>query len=268
MSSRKKIAAFLFIPVFVICFACVARFVRTKYVVPILMYHMVDPRAWRADALTVSDRAFRRQMQFLRARRYNVIPLEEVADLVKNKKPIPPKTVAITFDDGYRNSYTCAFPILKEYRIPATVFIIVNEVERARGDRLSWIQIREMRDSGLVSIGSHCLGPDPLIKIKSEEALRKEIVDSKNILEGKLGTAIHAFSYPEGMFTPRIRQLVIDAGYTLAVATNPGKAYPSDDVFALKRLRISENCRNMFVFLVESSGFYTWIKENKRRHKR
>ena len=92
-----------------------------------------------------------------------------------------------------------------------------------------------------------------------------QINDSKRILEKRLAAEIEEFSYPEGRFTDKIRQEVIDAGYSVAVATNPGKDYPDDDVFALKRLRISENSRNMFVFWVETSGFYTFMKEH--RHK-
>jgi len=71
------------------------------------------------------------------------------------------------------------------------------------------------------------------------------------------------FSYPEGRFDDKIRQLVIDAGYRLAVATHPGKYYPNDDIFALKRLRISENAKGLFVFWAETSGFYTFIKEHR-----
>ena len=124
-----------------------------------------------------------------------------------------------------------------------------------------------MQQSGLVTIGSHCVGPDPLYKIKSEEALRREIFDSKKILEERLGVPVRAFSYPEGYFTAHIRGLVIEAGYAVAVATKPGRAYPNDDIFALKRLGISENCRDMLTFRWVVSGYYTFIKELCARKK-
>ena len=104
------------------------------------------------------------------------------------------------------------------------------------------------------------------MNIQSAEELKKQIFDSKMILEEKLGQKISVFSYPEGRFNDRIKQLVKACGYKLAVATNPGKKYPNDDVFVLKRLRISQDqCRNLFVFWIETSGFYNFIREH--RHK-
>jgi len=193
------------------------------------------------------------------------MPLEELATLIKAKKKFSPKTVAITFDDGYKDNYTYVFPILKKYNLPATMFIIVNEVGRPQNDRLSWDEIKAMQDSGIITFGSHAIGPEPLTKIKSEEEVKRQIFDSKKILEEKLGRKINAFSYPEGRFNDFIRRLVIEAGYKLAVATNPGKNYPSDDIFVLKRLRISERSSNMFIFAIKTSGFYTFIKEYRRK---
>jgi len=263
MFKRKRlavVAGIIFLAGFLL-----AGFIRQQYVVPIIMYHSVNPQAVPENRLAVTSATFDRQMHFLKSRRYNVVTLETLRDLIKNKRMIPPKTIAITFDDGYKDNYTYAFPILKKYGLSATLFIIVNEVGRPRGDRLSWDQIRAMRDSGIINFGSHCLGPEPLTKIASEEVVRREIFASKRILEENLGSQVNAFSYPEGGFNDKIRQLVIDAGYKVAVATSPGKDYPGDDIFVLKRLRISENARNLFIFWVEASGFYTFMKE--RRHK-
>ncbi|MDD5155235.1 MAG: polysaccharide deacetylase family protein [Candidatus Omnitrophica bacterium] len=246
------------------CILFFAAFIRGKYVVPIVMYHSVNPAASRKTMLVISPETFERQMRFLQKHRYNVITLSELADLITNNRKIPPRTIVITLDDGYRDNYTYAFPILKKYNIPATVFIITDEVGRPQGDRLGWEDIKRMQDSGLVTVGSHTLGPEPLINIRSAEEIRKQIFASKQILEQKLGRQVDVFSYPEGGFNANIRQLVIDAGYKAAVATNPGKNYPDNDVFALKRLRISENAANMFIFWVETSGYYTFMKESKR----
>jgi peptidoglycan/xylan/chitin deacetylase (PgdA/CDA1 family) len=152
---------------------------------------------------------------------------------------------------------------LKRYGLAATVFVIVREI--GRPDRLSWDEIKEMQDSGLIVFGSHAIGPEPLINIKSEQELRNEIFDSKRILEEALGRPVNIFSYPGGRFNAETRELVIEAGYTLAVTTNPGKRYPNDDIFALKRLRISATSDNLFVFWLESSGYYNFMREH--RHK-
>lgn len=240
-------------------------YIRQKYCLPIIMYHSVTPSAAKENRLAITVKTFERQMRFLKEHNYNVVPLETVCSMIKYKKRIPHHTIAITSDDGYKDNYTYAFPVLKKYNLPATIFIIVNEVGRPQNDKLSWDEIKAMQKSGIITIGSHTLGPEPLINIKSEEELKNQIFDSKKILEEKLGRKVNAFSYPEGFFNEKIRQLVIDAGYKVAVATSPGKKFSNTDVFALKRLRISSNADNLLIFWVETSGFYNFIRENRRK---
>ncbi|MBM3255544.1 MAG: polysaccharide deacetylase family protein [Candidatus Omnitrophica bacterium] len=238
-------------------------FVKRNYVFPILMYHSVSPQAQKANRLSITPEVFERQMLFLKKFGYNVVPLESLLSFIEEGKVVPARSVAITFDDGYRDNYTYAFPILKKYNLPATVFVIINEIGRPQQDRLSWQEVNQMRSSGLITFGSHCMGPEPLINLKSEEEVKRQIFDSKKALEDKLGEKIVLFSYPEGRFNERIKCLVREAGYKLAVTTSPGKRFSSRDIFALKRLRISSNAGNLFVFWVESSGIYTFIKEHR-----
>ncbi|MDD4899700.1 MAG: polysaccharide deacetylase family protein [Candidatus Omnitrophica bacterium] len=268
MSKRKIIIVSIF-SIFLVALLSGFFFLRSKYVVPILMYHSVNPAAKENLRLVVPPEIFDRQMGFLKKNRYNVIPVESLIKLIKENKKIPPKTLCITFDDGYKDNYLYAFPVLKKYNLPATVFIIVNEIGRGQNDRLSWDEVKKMRDSGIVFFGSHCLGPEPLVNMHSDAQILHEITDSKKALEEKLGVKIPIFSYPEGLFNPKIRQMVIDAGYSGAVATNPGRQFANDDCFALKRLRISRNAGNMFVFYTETSGYYTFFKEGKKlRHEK
>jgi peptidoglycan/xylan/chitin deacetylase (PgdA/CDA1 family) len=241
--------------------------VRQKYVVPILMYHSVNPEAVKKNRLAVSAESFRKQMRFLKNHHYNVLPLEKLAALIKEKKKLPPKAIAITFDDGYQDNYAFAFPILKEYNLPATIFIIIDEVGRinkeGKRDRLSWDEIGIMRDSGIITFGSHAISPEPLINIKSDNELKRQIFDSKKILERKLAARVNIFCYPGGRFNDKIRKLVIDTGYKVAIVTSPGRRFPNDDIFALKRLRISSSSDNLLVFGIETSGYYTFIKEHR-----
>lgn len=258
MFKRKTIIAVVIL--FIIAVYSFAGFARTKYVVPILMYHSINQKVNPGmRLLIVSPKAFERQMRFLKEHKYNAIPLEEMVSLVKNKKKIPPRTLIITFDDGYKDNYSYAFRTLKKYKIPATIFIITGEV--GRPDRLSWEEIKEMQGSRLISFGSHTLSSTPLIDIKPDEEIKRQIFESKKILEEKLGQPVTTFSYPQGRFNAKIKQLVKDAGYSLAVGTFPGKRFANDDLFLLKRLRISENAGNLFVFGFEISGYYTFLKE-------
>lgn len=241
--------------------------VRQRYIVPIIMYHYIHPNPDSKDRLTVSPETFDQQMRFLKERRYNVISLEKLATLIKDKKKIPSRTIAITIDDGHKDIYNYAFPVLKKYNFPATVFVIIDEIDRPQDDRLNWNQIKKMQDSGVVTIGSHALGAEPLINIQSEEELKRQIFESRKILEEKLKKEINTFSYPEGFFNAKIKKMVMDAGYKLAVATTPGIHSPSDDVFALKRVRISSNSSNLFIFYIEVSGYYAPIREYQRYRK-
>ncbi|MFA5089917.1 MAG: polysaccharide deacetylase family protein [Candidatus Omnitrophota bacterium] len=236
---------------------------KCNYTPAIIMYHSVNTTGSLNNRLVVSPATFERQMRFLKERRYNVLPLSELAGLIRDKKKIPPKAVAITFDDGYKDNYTFAFPILKKYSLPATISLIIDEI--GRPDRLNWQEISQMSHSRLIEFASHCLGPEPLVNLKSDSQVEMQIYQSKKILEEKLGVKVLTLSYPEGKFNERIKQLARGAGYSFALATNPGKNYANDDVFALKRLRISENAANLFVFWAETSGYYNFIREN--RHK-
>jgi peptidoglycan/xylan/chitin deacetylase (PgdA/CDA1 family) len=262
MPKRKRLTVF-FILLSVAGLVSLNIFFRQNYVVPILMYHSVSDSA--KNAVTVSPKTFARQMSFLKKFKYNVIPLAELAELVRLKKKIPGRTVAITFDDGYKDNYTNALPLLKKHGLPATFFVIIEEIDRPQGDRLDWEEISQMRSLGF-EIGSHTLGPEPLVDIRQEPEVRRQIFESKKILEDKIGGEVRIFSYPGGFFTPQIRQLVMAAGYKAAAATNPGRDYPDNDIYALKRLRISENAGNLAVFAFEISGIYTFFKEHRRKN--
>ena len=98
----------------VICIFVVGNFFRRQYVVPIAMYHSVNPEAKLKNRLEVSVKHFEGQMRFLK-KYYNVVPLEHLADFIRKGESMPYGTLAITFDDGYKDTYVHAFPILKKY---------------------------------------------------------------------------------------------------------------------------------------------------------
>lgn len=236
----------------IIAYAALSR----AYMTPILMYHHVDER-WQEWKLSVSPASFARQMEFLKAHRYNVLSLGEYVDLLRNRRPIPKKSVVITFDDGYDNNFTEAFPVLKKMGFPATIFIQVDGV--GRKGYMTWDDIAILLENG-IEIGSHTMHHGFLPDLPDAER-RKEIYESKAVLESRLQRPITLFSYPGGGFNAEARQHVIDAGYLGAAATHPGPDYPDLDPYALKRIRISRTSDNLFVFWLQLSGFYTWYEE-------
>ena len=237
----------------------VAVFARHAYVVPVLMYHAIDYND-KVSKLSVSPESFERQMKFLHDRKYNVVGLDKIVSYLEKKERMPARTVAITFDDGFYNNYRYAYSVLKKYGLPATIFVITDKI--GKKGFLGWDEIKEMSDSGLITIGSHtmshCWLPDA-----DDRKLPKELTGSKNILEKRLGRKADFICYPLGAHDKRVETAVKEAGYRGGFATNPGRFEPSDDVFAIKRIRISRSSDNLFVFWVESSGYYTWIKEHR-----
>ena len=206
--------------------------------------------------LSVSPESFKRQMEYLDRAGYSVVSLREAAEMIR-KGDRNEKTVALTFDDGPVNFYTNAFPVLKKHGFAATVFVVSDRVGAA--GYLSGEQVREISDAGL-DIGSHS-DSHPDLRQLSTEGLKREVEGSRMALEKYTGRKSMFFAYPEGKFNAFVRNAVIDAGYEGAVATNPGRGTPADDVYAIRRTRISRTSDSMLVFEIESSGYYSFIKE-------
>ncbi|MBN1526731.1 MAG: glycosyltransferase [Candidatus Omnitrophica bacterium] len=234
-------------------------FLKNAYVLPVLMYHYIDNNA-RLTKLSVAPKSFEKQMEYLYRNRYNVVGPDKVIDYLEKKERIPPRTVAITFDDGAYNNYKYAYPVLKKYKFPAAIFMITSKI----GERgwLGWKDLKEMSDSGLITIGSHTKGHVWLPDLGTA-GVKKELEESKRILEEGLGKKVDYFCYPLGAYNERIKKLVKEAGYRGAFGTNPGIHEPNDDVYAIKRVRISRTSDDLRVFWVETSGYYTWIKERR-----
>jgi peptidoglycan/xylan/chitin deacetylase (PgdA/CDA1 family) len=222
------------------------------------MYHRIDDKA-ALSKLSVTPGSFRSHMEFLKRHNYNVVHLADLPDMI-GRGNIPHKTIAITFDDGYENNYLNAYPVLKELDLPATIFISPGLI--GQDEYLTWDQVVEMSESGVITIGSHSMTHRHLPSI-TEHRLDIEIFDSKRAIESHIRKEVNTFSYPIGGFNEHVQDKVRKAGYEIAVATNPGKNYPKHDLFAMKRVRISRTSDNLLAFWIETSGFYTWIKEHR-----
>lgn len=231
---------------------------KTAYIVPILMYHSIDEHS-KSSKLSVSPESFARQMKFLHDNNYNVVTLEKAVSYILKKEKPPARTIAVTFDDGFENNYTVAYPVLKKYNIPATMFVIVNRV--GSPGFVNWEEVREMADSGLITIGNHTKVHFWLLGL-DDRFLREEVIDSKKILEEKLGRSVNTFCYPMGSFDKESKMAVENAGYLCAVATSPSDV-SLYDVYALRRVKISRSSDNLFVFWGNTTRLYTWFKGRK-----
>ncbi len=205
----------------------------------VLMYHRVDHVRPDAGALerdlTVSPEDFERQVKHLIQSGFRIVRLSEIEDAVINRRPFTGLKVAITLDDGYVDSYTKAFPILKRYNAPATVFLVTGTV--GTKGHLSWEQIEEMRRFG-IEFGSHGVHHLDLTRLRLTQ-LDLELRASKAQIEAKCGVEVTALAYPAGEYNSFVIERVKSAGYKTAWRKSGGALTPYDNPFALPRLRVS-----------------------------
>lgn len=223
----------------------------------ILVYHSIsnDP----LNPFSVSPEDFEEQARFL-SQEYNVVPIEELVACIRGEGgEILPNSVVITLDDGFRDNYDYAYPILRKYGLPATMFVIVARLspggasqpepgEQQSGRYLSWDQVVEMSQNG-ISIGSHTLTHPWLTEVALEEA-RREIVESKARLERRLGKPVKLFAYPGGRicdFNQDIRAIVAESGYSGACVGLNGANGSNTDPYLLRRTKIEVD-DGMYVF--------------------
>lgn len=229
---------------------------------PTLMYHKVGdpPPGSQLKKLWVSAADFRRQLVYLRDHGYTAIDFKDWADAEKGVKPLPSKPVLITFDDGYMNNYELAYPILREFGMKGCIFLVYETMEKHNGwhnpaseawlKMLTWAQIKEMQDSGVIEFGSHTMRHRNLDAIPLEDA-KWELEESKKRLEDKLGREMTGFAYPygAGAYNPKVRALARAAGYRFDFSVKQGiSALPWDrEKEAIRRLLIRGD-DNMYDF--------------------
>jgi peptidoglycan/xylan/chitin deacetylase (PgdA/CDA1 family) len=158
-------------------------------------------------------------MRLLKDRQFNIVSLKTLVTLIRKKQPLPDKTVAITFDDGFSNLHSVAYPILKSCGFTATIFLVPSYcgknnqwLGQPKGipilDLLDWKRIREMNDDGF-DFGAHTMEHADLSTLPAERA-REEIVNSKLAIQERLERPVRFFAYPYGSVTREIRSIVSD----------------------------------------------------------
>jgi len=216
--------------------------------VPILFYHKVNypPREVKIKGLYVTPFSFHWQMKYLKWRGYTSLSLDELYEGLQGKGKLPPKPIIITFDDGYRDNYLYAFPILKRFGFKATIFIITRDVgghsgwedseETLEESLLSWEEIEEMHRQGM-DFQAHTHSHVNLNKL-DDERIAAELKTSKTILEERLHKKVNFLCYPNGVFDERIKEITQKCGYWGGITTKRGMVNEDSDWFALKRIGI------------------------------
>jgi len=206
--------------------------------VPILMYHHIAVPGPNADAvrrdLSVSPAAFEAQMAYLASHGYRTVSLLDLFEHLQGGQALPERPIILTFDDGYDDNYTNAYPILRRYGLQGTFFIITGLV--GQPGYLTWEQAREMRRGGM-SLESHtCTHPD--LAKSAPWYVDKEIKEAKAVLERELGGPVLFFSYPSGKYNAAAIAALQANGYLGAVTTRCGTTQESSALYELRRVRI------------------------------
>ena len=201
--------------------------------VPVLYYHSVNPS--EANEVTITPTKLKEQLQFVKDSGYTTLTIAQFTDYIVNNKPIPVKSILLTFDDGYMDNYTNALPILKELGMKATIFVITSGIDD--GYYLSTAQLKEMSAYG-IDIESHTNGHFYLNQLSYEKQI-VELKSSKEKLKTILGKDVTAIAYPFGALNSNTEKAVKESGYTVAFTTNRGLADRNDTAIKLDRIYIN-----------------------------
>lgn len=215
---------------------------------PVLLYHSVtDSPAAGFERFTVRPDQFESHLDYILDDDRLVMPLGEIAAHMAAGHPLPEGAMAVTFDDGLADFARHAWPHLQARGMPATLYAVAGFV----GDRSRWLpgeaghmpmltadELSALAGDG-VEIGAHSM-THPQLDLVPPASARREIVESKDVLEQILGREVATFAYPHGHHTRAVRNLVVDAGYTSAAAVRNMLSHERDDVFAIARVTVTD----------------------------
>lgn len=229
---------------------------KTGIKVPIITYHYVrvvpNPSLDRlGERLSVTPSLFRKELDYLKSNNYTPITLKDLDLALENKSSLPNKPVVLTFDDGYEDFYTSAYPLLKEFNTKATLFMVAGFIGRTDQLYLTDSQLKELDSSGLVEIGVHSYSHNDMSG--GNVNLHKETADAKQKLESVVGHSLDYFAYPYGKFNEQVIESVKSAGFRLSASTYGGFYHSQTDRFFLYRNSVGNNFARFLTSLGEKT---------------
>lgn len=242
--------------------------------VAILTYHHIaDCPADQADhrGLFVSPALFDRQLAWLAGRGYVSVTLDQIAASLKGQAPLPRRWVCITFDDGFRDNYTAALPLLQKHGFSATIFLVTDRVGRSEptgawNDYLTLDDLRQMTAAG-IQFGSHTHTHPRLTKLPSD-AVAEELLESRRRMEEDFQLPPSWFCYPYGNFSPRIAGLVKDAGFVGALSTIRDNRPAPDMLYWLPRVMVMNDTEpKRLSYMLSPWYHYVHAWKNRKRWK-
>jgi peptidoglycan/xylan/chitin deacetylase (PgdA/CDA1 family) len=204
-----------------------------RFRIPVMNYHSVniDP----GNVVVISPAKLEEQMQYLADNSYHVLTLQQFIDIWEGKAEAPPKSVLLTFDDGYTDNYTEAMPILKKFNFPATLFMTPGWV--GQDGYLNWEQVEEMRSNGW-DIQPHGMSHTSLPKLNKEEQLY-EITEARKLIEEKFNTKANVFCYPYGHYNKTTLSILKEHEFLFGFTIEQGRADPTQSPYELRRLFVN-----------------------------
>ena len=229
------------------------------YGVPVLNYHKIENKH---HSLSVPIADFEQHMAWLSERGYHTITPDELYAFITEGKALPDNPVMITFDDGYSDNYLNAYPIMKKYGFTGTIFVVTSFLGKYNG-YMTWEQAKELSDNGF-SIESHTISHKSLTEL-TDDQLREELRESRQVLADKLGKSADYLAYPTGTYNLHIAQMVKEAGYKAAFTIRYDNVSRDTNVYAIERVPIfhTEHTNRDFLYRLDYGPLYSklgWVK--------
>lgn len=204
---------------------------------PILTYHDIIPKR-RANSVwfdcTVQE--FRDQIAWLRKRGAVFVSTHDIYEALEHRRTLPTKAICITFADNYEGFYKYAWPILRKEKIPVTQFVHTGFVGSKVGrPKMTWAQLKELSQSGLVSVASQTVSHPADLTTMSDEAVTKEFTKSRESIAAHIGHPTSELAYPNGKYDARVAALASATGYRIAFTEDCRPAETAKGLFTVPR---------------------------------